>query len=335
MKQLKTSSLMATLACCLATVIHANDSGAPYIANYQDNKQAALSFTFDDGFRAEVNDALEIIEPLDIRGTFFIIPHYMEGSERRDSMINWEEAIALHAKGQELGTHGTTKNKLHEIDDGVLDFEVNGGWQLIKERIGVTTVAYAAPGGSSIDERVEAKVSEHHFAIRNKNILPASVIMSYGSVGKRVWDDVATRVQIEAAIKNGEWFVPLVHAIVAGYSPFKSKEEFRSHCEWIASKREVLWVAPLGEVGAYVFQKEASALEIIESKPNGIKLKLAQTEPTPFEYGSELTVVIPVSGASEAEAESNTQGELEVVIEKDLIRFNALPDGEAITVYWN
>ena len=248
----------------------------PFIADYKDNKAAAFSFTFDDGFRAEVQDTMEVIEPLGIRGTFFIIPPLMAGPERRHNTINWDEARDLSARGQELGTHGTIRRKLHEIDDATLDQEINGGWESIRDEIGAAPTVYAAPGGSRVGDRESAKILERHIAYRNRN-LPRIQIQGYGNAGRRVWEDQATRDKIETAIENGRWFVPTVHSIVGGYSPLPSKEVFREHCEWIANQSDRLWIAPFGEVAAYVLQREATELEVVESRQNGYRLRLVQT----------------------------------------------------------
>ena len=218
----------------------------PRIAPYLDDRSGALSFTFDDGFRHQVNNAMDIIEPLGIRGTFFLIPHLMSGSEKRANTIDWDEARDLLRRGQELGTHGTIRVKLHDTDEESLDREINGGWRLIAEETGIPPVSYAAPGGTKVTGSVAAKIREHHLFIRNQSFLPNVKIIGYGTAGSRVWDDQRTRALIEDAITKNQWVIPYVHAIVEGYSPFKSKDEFLEHCRWLKSREPDLLDRPDG-----------------------------------------------------------------------------------------
>jgi len=302
---------------------------SPTLALYSQDRKAALSLTFDDGFLAEVNATLEILDPLGLKGTFFIIPEGMgEGVERSERFIPWDRARQMSADGQEIGTHGFTKAKLHEATDDQLDQLVNGSRQTIIERIGLTPISYAAPGGSNAsDPRVKAKILEKHFFIRTGT-------MAYGNRPNRPWSDAATRAKLQEATKTGEWHTAVIHSIVGGYTPFDSKDVFREHCEWLKSQDSVLWVAPMGVVGRYIRTRENAKLEILENKDRSIRFRVTSTAEPKDVFNGPLTVVVPADGAKTASATSENGPPLPVTIRPNSVLVDAPLNGAAVVVSW-
>jgi len=307
-------------------------AGEPYIAPYLNDKKAAFSFTFDDGFKGQVANTLEIIDPLGIKGTFFVIPQRMD--DQGSGSIQWDQAKALQANGHEIGTHGAVKPKLHEIPAQEMREKITGGAELITSNTGVRPVSYARPGGSKYTDEVLEEVRERHYFIRSAEHMPNMEQARYGNAGKRKWDDQKTRQKIEAAIEQGQWFVPTVHAIVAGYSPFDSKEAFKAHCEWLVSKEDVLWIAPMGEIGRYVFERDAAKLDVITTTANSLVFRLSTELEDKEVFNYPLTVVIPGVSAASVEAINEQREPVEATVAGDKILVNVIPNGEAYKVTW-
>jgi len=306
----------------------------PSVALYLNDKKGAFSFTFDDGFRHQVENTLEILDPLGIKGTFFLIPYYIEDSERSWNMATWPRVKKIEAKGHEIGTHGSIQIKLHEASEAVLEEQINGSWDLLRQKGGLRSVSYAAPGGSRINDLVEAKIREHHYFIRNEQFLPRARIMGYGRTEFREWDDLNMREIIKAAMAAGEWVIPYVHAIVEGYSPFKSKAEFRIHCEWLKSIEGELWIAPMGTVGRYVLERDAAALTVIEQTVHSLTMRLSHSLADKEIFNVPLTVVIPVTGVVKASVVQKGNPEAKVNVCADKILLNILPNGAKVMVEW-
>ncbi len=306
-----------------------NPMTSPTLALYPQDRKAALSLTFDDGFLMEVNDTLEILDPLGLKGTFFIIPEGMgEGVEGSARFIPWDRAKQMHVDGQEIGTHGFTKFKLHEVADDQLDQLVNGSRQMIIDQIGVTPVSYAAPGGSNAkDPRVKAKILEKHFFLRTGTI-------SYGNRPDRPWSDEATRAKLLEATNTGEWHTAVIHSIVGGYTPFDSKDAFREHCEWLKSQDDILWVAPLGEVGRYVRTRENATLELLDKDDRSVRFRVTSTAEPKDVFHGPLTVVIPAPGAKTASATTDDGKSLPTKTRADTILVDAPIDGSEVKVMW-
>jgi len=301
----------------------------PKVAPYYLDRRAALSLTFDDGFTQEVEDASEIIEPLGLRGTFFLIPLDM-GDEEGAHRITWSRARRLLEAGHELGTHDLIKFKQHELPADELGHRINESWQLIKEKTGQTPITYAMPGGSKITDLVLETIYQKHYLLRGHGEIPM-VTAGYGNTDFRQWSDAQTRERIEASIANREWFIPVIHSIFGGYSPFASKDEFRVHCEWIAAQQDKLWVAPMGEVGRYALQRKASSLEVVTRNDDSMTFALSHTLPDKVSINQTMTIVL--SGANTGRAEVQG-GRAELVARGDDLLINCRPDGQPVTVRW-
>ncbi len=329
---LKAPLVTILLTLSLSPVIWSESSKpmtSPTLALYPQDRKAALSLTFDDGFLMEVNDTVEILDPLGLKGTFFIIPEGMgEGVEGSEMFISWERAKKMSDDGHEIGTHGFTKTKLHEASDEQLDQLVNGSRQTIIEKIGVTPISYAAPGGSNAkDPRVNAKVLENHFFLRGGSL-------PYGNRPNRPWSDEATRAKLLEATKTGEWHTAVIHSIVGGYTPFDSKDAFREHCEWLKSQDEVLWVAPMGDVGRYVRAREKATLELLANKERSVQIRVTSTAEPKAAFSGPLTVVIPAAGAKTASATTEDGKSLPTKVRADDVLVDVSIDGSPVLVTW-
>lgn len=305
-----TNRLLLSLAAPLLGAAELN------ITPYFEGRQAALSLTFDDGFRQEVDDALAILDPLEIRGTFFLIPLRMTPKNHPPHVVTWERVLEMQERGHEIGTHGAVNEKLHEVTADRLNVLVNESWRILKERTGTAPKSYARPGGSKIGERETGVILQNHRYIRGQTPLPVKTrTIGYGNAGRRKWEDEATRQRIENSISEGEWVVPVVHSIVGGYSPFKSKKEFQVHCEWLKSKSEQLWLAPLGDVGDYLSARERFRIENLPSGDGEIRFALRAEPDGAPDPEHPLTVKLTWSGNIPVQAVQG--GETLTVIRKE------------------
>lgn len=310
----------------------ATEPHMPHIARYLGDRKGALSLTFDDGFRKEVEDATSILDPLGLKGTFFLMPLAMEDPAMRNNLLTWERARKLLADGHEIGTHGQTREKLHEATPERLDHLVNESFRILKQRLGVTPVSYALPGGSEPTAAVAAVIHKNHLFIRKSEWL-AIRVLGYGSVGARKWTDEAARRTLTQVCDKGEWAVAVIHSIVGGYAPFASKDEFRGHCTWLKEQDATLWTAPMGVVGRYVRLRDASKLEVIEQSSGRLRAKLTNTVKPDELKATALTLVVPTPQAKSATA-TQAGKPLKPALQDGRILVDVLADGQEIVVQW-
>jgi peptidoglycan/xylan/chitin deacetylase (PgdA/CDA1 family) len=298
----------------------------PHIARYHGDAKAAFSYTFDDGFRQEVADTLSVLDPLGIKGTFFVIPQAIE--EKRDNFVTWETLRQMRANGHEIGTHAFTKPKFQESDDQTVSNIVNGGRAAIRDNVGTAPVSFAYPGGSLTDiPRIQAIVAQHHPFVRSK-------FDGYGSVaGRREWTPEKAEARVRQAMEKGDWVVAVVHSIINGYSPFKSIDEFRGHCEWLVAQGDALWIAPMGTVNRYVNERDAATLKILKCSESSLQFELVCNLDPAELYNQPLTVVIPGVETSTASAVAGEKT-FPVTLRGENLLIDIPPSSGPVTVEW-
>jgi peptidoglycan/xylan/chitin deacetylase (PgdA/CDA1 family) len=317
------------IACLSSSILMAKQPDAPYITRYLNDATAAFSFTFDDGFRLEVEDALSVIDPLGIRGTFFVMPLKIE-DDTVEKFISWDSLKDIHANGHEIGTHASIHPKLQEVDNETVSKIINGGWELIHEKLGIESVSFAYPGGSKKGiPRIEKIINEHHYFVRGS-------VAGYGRTEHRKWTPEGAMDKVTTAIDQRQWLVGMVHAIVDGYSPFYSVDEFREHCEWLVEQGDALWIAPMGEVARYIEQRDKAELQIIESSDSQLVFKVKNKAEPHDVFNHPLTIIVPVEEAVNATATTEDGGTLDSLSIKDgNIQVNVPSSAGVITLRWN
>jgi len=110
---------------------------------FTDLAQVGISFTFDDGYR----DNLEVAAPMLIEYGFsfhvFVNPSFVMSGERKYLTVQSLRELAS-LSGVSIGAHGYSHRKLTECTPSELDYELDASKQWIENVIGreVTTMAY-------------------------------------------------------------------------------------------------------------------------------------------------------------------------------------------------
>ena len=194
-------------------------------------QRTAISFTFDDGLRSQVDWALPVFEEFGFKATFLVIAGRLE--------VEWDEWRAIAQRGHEIGNHSLThpNGGLPAVRDASeLEHEVTEGTRLIAEKTGITPVTFAYPFNKR-NARVRAVVRRHHPFVRE-------TWHRYGAWWCNLW---LANARVDRAIARGEWLVPMLHGIETGFQQV-SREFLRAHLQYIAN-RQVL-VDTFGVVSA-------------------------------------------------------------------------------------
>ncbi len=303
------------------------------IAKFKGDRGGAFSFTFDDGWAHQVENAVEALDPLDLKGTFFFMPLAMEASPK--SHATWKRSRELQANGHEIGTHAKVAPKLHECSAEELENIINKGHALIESKTGHAPISFALPGGSQLTDAVRDVIYQRHAFVRKPNTYPDEAeVVAYGSVGKRKWKSENEQAKIQATIKNGKWRIAVIHAIVKGYAPFPNKAVFRQHCEWIKQQEDDLWIAPMGVVGRYVQARKLAKLQLHTQSKNSCSFTLRVPEELRAQLTEPLTIVVPIEGRV-VEAEAKTErATLPVQIKDQHILLDVPVQSGMLTLTW-
>ncbi|MEI8062651.1 MAG: polysaccharide deacetylase family protein [Verrucomicrobiota bacterium] len=192
---------------------------------------AAISFTFDDGLRSQVDWALPIFEELGFKVTFFVIAGQLE--------VGWDKWRAIAARGHEIGNHSLTHplGGLPAVrDDDSLEHEIVAGARLITEKLGHPPVSFAYPFNKR-NAQVRAVARRYHPFVRER-------WHRYGAWWCNLW---LANARVDRAIARGEWLVPMLHGIETGFQPV-NRDFLRAHMQYIASRQ--VWVDTFGAVSA-------------------------------------------------------------------------------------
>ncbi|MGZ4693417.1 MAG: polysaccharide deacetylase family protein, partial [Acidimicrobiales bacterium] len=179
---------------------------------WPDGFQAALSISFDDARRSQIDLGLPVIDQLGILATFFVLPDGVEPARR-----GWLELVAA---GQEIGNHTARHpcsanfswSRHHAIEDLSLEdiaVEISDANAWIAETLGVEARAFAYPCG-------------HTFVGRGRATESYVPLVADRFVAGRTFNDVATNspvhgdlAQVRAMNSDGLTFEQLRPTLAA------------------------------------------------------------------------------------------------------------------------
>ncbi len=294
------------------------------IAPYKDGKSAAFSFTLDDGYKDSVVESRQVFQETGVRATYFLMPVSMEGG--KGGLLSWDDAKALLKEGHEIGGHAVISTKLHETDATTLDKTVNGGWELFSEKLGYEAYSFALPGGSKRTPEVEAKIYEKYGIIRG-----GKLAHGWGSVRKGVeWPVAKTESQVARVLDSGGWGIAIIHGITTGYRPFSSMAHFKEHVEAVTSKKDQIWIAPMGEIARYLKAAEETKVDAVV-KRGEMKISLKAEEPNAVA----LTLILDPDGKTMTDITAVQSGKpLRVNREKKRFLIKAMRGEDPVQVFW-
>ena len=239
------------------------------VTTWRHDATAAISLTFDDGTADHWSRGMPLWEEFGFTVTLGIISS-MYPAERIPQL---SEALAA---GHELANHSNTHPDFTTLTQAQVQQELQTCSDFLLSNVPeleyVPTVIYpyesfndqvlqtledmgflfARSGYQGIIDYAELNDTWdppflHLYSWANLNTLPVSM-----------WDDTT-----DWAISNGGWLVEQCHGIGVegetgvGWNP-RPEAEYRQHYEHIASYGDQIWVAPIGDVGTYIIERNCA-----------------------------------------------------------------------------
>ena len=142
--------------------------------------------TFDDGFSSQARVAAKILDPLGVKGVFFLCPGLMDAPIEQHAeaisrcvtegevapaelppdlaFMSWDEAASLAATGHTLGSHTWSHRRLAGLENGDRALELGEATRVLKARLGLEINWFSYPFGDveSIDVPSLAAVAREH-----------------------------------------------------------------------------------------------------------------------------------------------------------------------------
>lgn len=123
-----------------------------YVAKYYGNRQAAISYTFDDGLLEHFTMVFPKFQELGMKGTFGIIGSRVGKDHKGTPCMTWEQIKAMSDAGHEITNHGWRHQSIEKLSGEALRYEVQHNDTFIYNKVGVFPRSYFYPGNRKTEE---------------------------------------------------------------------------------------------------------------------------------------------------------------------------------------
>ena len=297
------------------------------VAKFKGDREAAVSFTLDDGWEVNATIAAPMFTKYGFHATFFLVPGRIPDDDAPKGThdygkVPWKRWKEIAAAGHEIGNHTLHHPGLTKADDKTVETEIMGAYQHILDKIGIAPVSFAYPGNAR-DDRVRRFVFAQHAVAREFET----------GYGGKDFTTVKANALVDDALKQKRWMVAMLHAIEKGYAAFPSAAVLEEHLKYVQGLKDRLWVDTMGNVGRYVKERDAAKLEVKKAE-NGVSFTVTTALDAKL-FSVPLTVSIDAKGATAAEAKrEGDAAPLPVTIAADRILVDVVPGLAAVSVTW-
>jgi peptidoglycan/xylan/chitin deacetylase (PgdA/CDA1 family) len=328
--------------------------GTTTVAKWKNNKQGAMSLTFDDNSWDRVTQA-GILEEYGLRGTFNVVT-----SELAPYAAMFQD---LSNSGHEIGSHSATHLYMSGLTVEQIRTELGNSKTAIENLTGVPCVSFTYPYGDS-SETVQSVMGDYYLSARGSDQwLPKYPNIPVNGIGQSSmyfltqgpsppyggdpWTDeqyLDIQEQYTQVVLNAQgWGINMFHDLAwSGHDQNDgsyTREEFlRAYCQYLATgEGSALWVAPQGTVARYYLEWLGATLQTISETEEAMTLQLNFSGSTAL-YNEPLTLLTEIPFACRNEEFTITQGGVLLsyrVIQagtQTLLMYDALPGGGTITL---
>lgn len=241
---------------------------------WREGCEGAVSLTFDDGMRSQLDRALPILAENGLHGTFYVNPR---GSDWRGLLAPWK---AVADAGHEVGNHTvnhpcscafkeTRTDCLETMTLDDMEWEIGEGRRRIAEAIpGQADFTFCYPcyhahvGEGPGRRSYVPVVARHHIAGRGKgdfanHPLTADLHHLYSFPVERQARSGMIGL-VEEAMNQGQWAVLTFHGISEGHLSV-TEADFSGLCSYLRAHRDRIWTAPVVAVARAVCEWRSDA----------------------------------------------------------------------------
>lgn len=250
-----------------------------HVARFYEDRQAAISYTFDDGLQEHYTMVFPKFKELGLKGSFCIIGSKVGKDQKGTPCMTWEQLREMVEAGQEITSHGYKHLSMEKLTEPeALRYEVQHNDTLIYNKVGMFPRTYFFPGNRKTEEGL-AFTQKDRVGTRTSQV-------SFGSKRDSLW----MQNWLNRLLKKGEWGVTMTHGITTGYDCFPNPQVFWDHLEQVAKMQDRIWVATFHDVAAYTAERDTISLDIQASKSDIIVTPSLSLDPKLFFHP--LTLVV-------------------------------------------
>ena len=233
---------------------------------WPDDKQAAVSLSFDDAWPSQIDRGVGILHRYGIKATFYVVQEFY-----RQRLEEWRTvACSRHEIGNHTVTHPCSGNhpfaRLNALEDYSLErmaSELDTANQAVEEDLGVRPTTFAYPCGETYVGRGESVVSYVPLVARRilvgRGFLDESHNMprycDLAQVNGCSFDDKSIHEvvsMVDRARSEGGWLILCGHAIGQGGNEVVREGTLDSLCKHLREHADSLLVDTVAAVGSMI-----------------------------------------------------------------------------------
>ena len=290
-------------------------------AKWFNDKKSAFSFSFDDGIKSQYENAVPILNQYNFKGTFYVIPNYLDGSWRYGT---WPMFISMALEGHEIGSHSMNHYHMQDLEvgdttqPGTILYELYQSKKLIEQKIDTPkciTFAYPYAEHNSLIDSLTSLFYEsarangdmvNSYSLSEEQLYKLSSFEVRFSEPRTTRDDDLDELDslknwINSSITEEGWGILLAHEVV----PFDSIDGslwypysiqwFTQLCEWVNNKsdNDEIWVGTVADVTIYLKERNNFHYNVLQYDSSQIQLEVDDSLNDEI-YNHSLTIFVKV-----------------------------------------
>ena len=317
-------------------VINAPNALNYQIAKWYNNKNSAVSITFDDNTPTQFTLAKPILDRLNMNATFYIT------TDLANAEI-WGDIKDAYAQGHEIGSHTVSHPDLTSLSDAQIKHELEESKRLILQNVPsdeYLTVAWPYGEENSKVRSIATSLNYIGGRLAGGGITPSNPINESGfmyRIRSYVIENTslsAFNSELNSVAAQGNWLVFLYHGIEGnGWKP-TPVNDFEQQMNALSGKQDQIWVAPFKDVYKYYNQRLSASLVEKSITDSQITLQLSDNL-TDGIYNVPLTVNLELADGRSIQQATQNGKSIEFYQTGNILTFNAIPDAGDILLTCN
>jgi len=308
------------------------------IGTWSGFRQAAISYTYDDGCPNQFSIAIPMFNEFGFNLTLFT-PTGASGMP----LPNWTVLQSVASQGHEIASHTVTHPYLNQLTLAEQQDELKNSKDSIETHVkGHKCITLAYPycvhGNDSLclEYYIAARACQGSIESKNpRSFLNISSIICGSEGSVKTGADFNSRANGAANSKG--WCVYLIHGLdnaSDGWSP-TSSTELRASLEYLDANRDKFWVATFLNAVLYIKERNAASVTELSTQENSITVQVTDTlDNEIYDYPITIRRVLP-DGWISATVTQGGESVSSAVVTIDSVKyviFNAIPDSGDVVI---
>ena len=321
----------------LLAVCARSSLAAHQITAWPENKNGAVSISFDDGCQSQVSVGIPALNARGLKGTFYIVTSDINDNDGYSPP--WATWRSVANQGHEIGSHTITHPDLTTLSSTQIQNELSGSKTVIDNQIAsqkVVSLAYPYGESNSTVQNIAQNIYIGARGVQcSLNIAPFD-FYDLSACAPDEGDDIYSWA--DSAVSQRGWLVVYLHTLNDGIDGCYGSYDIdllTTYLDYIRSPSRNLWIGPVGTALKYIRERAAATISVVSSASDLIVLNLTDTLNNAI-YNQFLTLRsdVPSSWARVRIQQGSTTTEVNSVVEgaARVVYYNAIPDSGFISL---